>query len=664
MIPPRVTRRGLIASGPIAVSLPAAAAAVDLKTFGAKEGQDVGPALTRALAEAPGMPINLGPGEYRLTSPFVYINRDLPGATRAPGLVLVGAGSQRTFIHCNCPGEAAFEIGQEIPYRFSVGGRLEGFSLVGNSKAPPQDGLRVSGAWNYTLADVWVRGFSGNGLSLPWRHDLRWKLGDFETTAGSKIARRFAKGGFNEEMRIWKLMRIFGPGIPPDTIVDRIIDETTLEMSTPATESGPRTIEVTGNLDAFTSILHIDACAFSHNRGWGIHDGAAQAAILNWQRSEADGNAAGGVYCSGSGWKIDGGSIHGNGGIGLVLERVAGTPLITKVERIEFDSNLGSHVWLKEAVTATFERCRFITHHDPAANRNRPEIGVVIGNTPYKHLVSDVEFKGCQFRATPDSPHRYSAIRFGASGGYRNIQIIDPAWVDKAPQHLLLDNEPAAGANVLVREGGFTRFADRTPRAWAIMERGTAQRIAPGNPVELVFDRAQGDFGSAGATPQAYVSSTATRGSDWLAVATTAGLRPGLPVSDGSGRFVADGRILAVEKNRIRVAAPARTDGDLMLLVGGLSVPYAQLYEIEALACVEGATAGSTVELALTVDGVVRRQTMLAAGPIPRQSLSLRALLPLAAGVRVGLRLSHDGEREIVEVAGATGGNLSIIAAT
>jgi len=654
----------LIATGPLAVSLPAAALAVDLKDFGAKEGNDISPAITRALAEAPGRPIGLGPGEYRLASPFVYINRDLPGASRAPGLVLSGSGSQRTFIHCTGPGEAAFEIGQEVPYRFSVGGRLEGFTLVGNRSAPPQDGLRFSGAWNYTLSDVWVRGFSGNGMSMPWRHDLRWKLGDFETTSGSTIARRFAKGGFNEDMRIWKLMRIFGSGIPPDTIVERIIDETTLEMSKPATESGPRTIEITGNLDAFSSIIHVSECAFSDNRGWGVHDGAAQAAILNWQRSEANGNGAGGVYCSGSGWKIDGGSIAVNGGVGLLVERVAGTPLILKVERIEFDSNLGSHVWLKEAVTATFERCRFITHHDPAAGKNRPEIGVVIGNTPYKHLVSDVELKGCQFRATPDSAHKYSAIRFGAPGGYRNIQIVDPAWVDKAPQHLLLDNEPAAGAHVLVQENGFTRYADRTPRAWAIMERGAVQRIAASAAVELVFDRAQGDFGRGGVTPQSYISTKATRDSDWLAVATTAGLRAGLPVSDGSGRFVADSRILAVEQDRIRVSTAARSDGDLMLLVGGLSVPYAQLYEIDALVCVEGATAGSTIELALVVDGVIRRQAMLAAGPILRQSLSLRALLPLATGARVGLRLTHDGEREIVAMAGATGGSLSIIAAT
>lgn len=609
------------------------------------------------------MSLNLAAGEYRLTSRFVYINRERPGASRAPGLFLRGAGSQRTIIRCSGAGEAGLEIGQEIPYRFSVGGRLEGFTLQGVPSAAPKDGLRLSGAWNYTLSDVWITDFSGNGVSLPWRDDLRWQLGDFETTAGSKIGRRVAKGAFHEDMRIWAGVKIFGPGLEPGTRVERIIDETTLEMSAPAMESGARTIEITGNSDAFSSIIHVSECAFSRNKGWGLHAGAGQAVVLNWQRSEADQNGTGGVFCGGNGWSFDGGSIGGNGGVGLIVDRVGGGPLILKVERIEFDSNVGSHVWLKEINTAEFERCRFISHFEPATKRNRPEIGVVIGNSPATRVVRNLELRGCQFRAPPDGKESYSGIRFGAPGGYQHVEIIDPSWVAKAPHHLLLDSEPAPGANVRVQENGYTRYADRTPRAWAVMERGAPQKIARGAAIELFFDRLQGDLGGM-ATPQLYVAAQASRDSDWLTLPTTAGLRPGLPVSDGAGRFVADGRIVAVEKDRIKVSAPARSDGEFMLLVGGLSVPYGQVYEIDAVVSVEGAAPGSTVELALTIDGVVSRKATLAAGPVLRQTVSLHALLPLVSSVRVGLRLSHDGDREIVAMAGSQGGSLSIIAAT
>jgi hypothetical protein len=655
-----VTRRGLLGASPLAVGLPTAALAVDLKDFGAKEGDDIGPVLTRALAEAPGLPLNLGPGEYRLASRLVYINRERPGASRAPGLVLRGAGSQRTIIRCTGAGDAGLEIGQEIPYRFSVAGHLEGFTLQGVPSAPPQDGLRLSGAWNYTLSDVWITDFSGNGVSLPWRDDLRWQLGDFETTAGSKLARRFAKGGFHEDMRIWGGVRIFGPGLEPGTTVGRIIDETTLEMSAPAKESGARTIEITGNSDAFTSIIHVSECAFSRNRGWGLHAGAGQAVIMSWLRSEADQNGTGGVFCGGNGWSFDGGSIGGNTGVGLLVDRVGGGPLNLRVERIEFDSNVGSHVWLKEINTAKFERCRFISHFEPTTRKNRPEIGFVIGNSPATRVVRNLELIGCQFRAPPDGKENYAGIRFGAPGGYQHVEIIDPAWVAKAPQHVLLESEPAAGAHVRVQENGFTRYADRTPRAWAIMERGAAQKLAARAAIELFFDRLQGNL-AGGATPQEYRVARATAQSDWLAMPTTAGLRPGLPVS--AGRLGIDGRILAVEKDRIRISAAARSDGELRLLVGGLSVPYAQLYEVDALIGVEGAAPGSTLELALTVDGSVTRRAIVPAGPVPRQTLSLRVLLPLPSTARVGLRLSHDGEREIAALAGPLGGSLSIIAA-
>src|SRR5476649_48078 len=98
MLPPLLSRRGIIGgAGLVAASLPTAAPAVDLKDFGARPGQNIAPALAKAVQEGGGAPISIGPGEFRLDTPFTYFNRDrLKTSSRGPGLVLVGSGSHRT----------------------------------------------------------------------------------------------------------------------------------------------------------------------------------------------------------------------------------------------------------------------------------------------------------------------------------------------------------------------------------------------------------------------------------------------------------------------------------------------------------------------------------------------------------------------------------------
>lgn len=670
MLPPLLTRRGVIASGGIvAASLPFDAAGVDLKDFGAQEGKDIAPALNRALQEGGGAPIHIGPGEFRLESPFVYHNREkLGSSSRVAGLVLVGSGARRTVIECKAQGGAGIEVEQELPYRFTVGGRLEGFTLTGNPKAPNQDGLRLSGAWNYLISDVEVIGFTGHGLSLPWREDLHWELGGVEIVADSRIAkRRIDIGGFHEDMRIWGGLRIFGHGIAPGATISRLIDETTLELSAPATDSGTRTVELVGNPDAFTSIVEIHRSAFMDNDGWGLWGGAGVGATVTWVESQVARNKMGGVFCGGNGWSFFGGEIDNSDGVGLLVDRVpgGGVPVMLKVERIEFDSNTGGHVWLKEILTATFEQCRFISHYAPDRRLHRPEIGLIIGNNPTTRVTRNVELKGCQFRAPPVGPEKYAGISFGASGSYRHVDIIDPVWIARAPQHRLFDNEPDLDANVRVREDGLTSYAGRTARAWAILERRADQRIAPGRMTELLFDQVQGTL-AGGAGEQRLVRARATANGTRLELEEEApGIKPGMPISDASGRALIGGtRILAAQGRQIEISAPATANGEFSALVGGLGIPYAQLYEIEACVTVEGAVAGSAIDLALAVNGQIVRKCTAAAAGIPRQTATIRALLPLAAGVRVSLLLEHDGPRDIVATQGAEGGALSLIAAT
>jgi hypothetical protein len=665
MRPPFLTRRGMIGGAGIAASVPVRASGVDLKEFGGRPGEDIGAALSRALEQGEGAPINIGPGEFHLETPFVYRtwNR-LPYSSRAPGLILIGSGSQRTIIDCMARGEAAIEIAQDSAYRFTVGGRLEGFTLRGNPKAPHQDGLRLSGAWNYTISDVEVTGFTGNGLSMPWREDLHWKLEDIEIVSGSKIARRRTKDGFSDATGLIGGLRMFGPGIAPGTAISRLVDETTLEMSVPATKSSIQTLEFVGNSDAFQSIVDLTRCRFVANEGWGLWGGAGIGADVSWFRTEVALNEAGGVFCGGSGWNLSGGAIFSNGGVGLLVDRVSSCPMLLNVERMEFDGNSSAHVWLKEVSTATFEHCRFISHYDSSEHRHRPETGLIVGNTPATRVARGIELKGCQFRSPPNEPSNYSAIRFGSPGGYHHVDIIEPGWITRASHHRLFQEEPDPGANVLVREDGATSFASSAARAWAVMERRSSQKIAPGRMVDLIFDRLQGDL-AGNASAQRFVLARAVRGSNEIELKEPVpALKVGEPVLDTTGGFVADGSSILVASGRqLQISSLATASGEFGILIGGLRVPYAHVYEIDASVTLEGAGAGVAVELALTVNGRIARKSTLAAGAVSRQTATMRALLPLEAGVRVGLRVGQDGPTEITAVSGPEGGGFSIIVA-
>lgn len=667
MLPPFLTRRRMIGSTSIiTAALPTAAQGVDLKDFGAREGQNIAPALSRALEAGGGAPIFIGPGEFHLDTAFVYRNRDkFESSSRAPGLILIGSGSRRTVINCTAAGEAAIEVAQERPFRFTLGGRLEGFTLNGNPRAAKQDGIRLSGAWNYTITDVEVTGFTGNGLSIPWREDLHWELKDVEIVAGSKQARRSRKGGLSDAVALHGGLRIFGEGIATGATIERMIDENTVEMSAPATQSGTRSLRFVGNVDAFQSLVEVRFCRFLANRGWGLWGGAGIAALITWEGTEAALNGTGGVFCGGNGWNIAGGAIYSNEGVGLVVDRVSGGPTMLNVERIEFDSNKGGHVWLKEIRTASFERCRFISHYLPSERSHVPEVGFIIGNSPATRLAHGVILKGCQFRAPPDEPAPYSAIRFGATGGYRHIEVLDSPWITRAPHHRLFEGEPDPATNVLVREDGVTTYASRTARAWAILEKGPAQRIGPNASVELLFERLQGSL-AGGASVQRILKAKAVAGSNQLELnEAVRGLKAGLPVTAlGADALAQDSTIVGIQGKSIQISTAATTGGEFELLVGGLRTPYAQVYEIDASVTLEGVTPGSTIELAVTVAGQIVRKSILAAGTSSRQSATIRALLQIPAGARIGLTLRQDGRADVSAIAGPLGGALSMIAAT
>jgi hypothetical protein len=667
MAPPVFRRRNvLVGSGVVAASFPTVARAIDLADLGAQPGEDISAALARGLREGDGAPLALGPGVFKLASPLVYSNEDrLLKSSRAPGLVLLGSGQRSTVIEFTGDGAAAIQVTQRHPYRFTLGGRLEGFTLKGNPRAAQQDGIRLSGAWNYNLKNLDVVDFGGHGLSIPQRDDLRWELDHVELKAGSPILRRSVKPGFSDDSGLVGGMQVFGPGVPAGAVIARIIDENALQMSAPASESGEQSLQFVGNPDAFESIVEVADCRFLNNRGWGVWGGAGVAATISWTRSEAALNHSGGVFCAGNGWLFQGGAIYSNTGIGLVVDRVFGGPQILKAERVEFDSNSEAHVWLKEISTAVFERCRFLSHYFPDQKANRPEIGLIIGNDPATRLTRGVELKGCQFRAPPNNAANFAGIRFGAPGSYRNIEFVDCPWIARAPHHRFFDNDPHPSGGIAVREEGVTARADRTQRAWTVMEKNSSQKIPSGERVQVLFERVQGAL-AGGASAHRIVRAAATQdNAEFRLDATQDGLKPGMPVTEYGGTSLPpDSVIVVAQGDRLQASSTSSRNGDLRLLVGGLRIPYSQPYRIDATLEVTGATPATTLELALTVDGRLTRRTIVPGSAIERQTLSLQVLLPLERGARIDLHLRHDAPGEIVVSGSPAAGTLSLIAAT
>ncbi len=660
-----LTRRGALAAG---VAAPAAALAepVRLADFGIREGMDIGPALQRAIDATGGAPVVVPAGRYRIETPVVVKagargRGDDLSVSRQPGPTIVGAGTKRTTIDCAVTGGAPFMIDQARPYAFTVDSRIEGMTLNGVAGVAGQDGIRLSGAWGCTLEDVEIVGFSGHGVSAPWREDLGWTLTGIVLEAGSTLARRAA--GLGTVTGVTAGHRVRGPGIAPDTRVARMVDYTTIELTRPADASMVSDLLFVGNSDAFQTILTTRACRFVGNRGWGIHGGAAIGLTLEWIACEAQGNRAGGLYCAGTGWRLSGGAVYDNGidgGCGLKVERVWGSPAMLRIDNIEFDSNYGTQVWLKDAHTVAFTQTRFISHYYDDTRDIRAPAGVTLGDPGGQGAATRVRFDQCHFRSPLVPPGAYACVRFGRRGTYDAIDLTDSFWISRQPGHRFFESPPASDATVTVREAGRVVFASRPTRVAIVLEKAERQAIPPGVATEIVFDRMVA--GDAPSTParessiEVDVSGIRATGID---VAAPRRALPVVAVAD-QGAFAsatiapADGTGWGLSS-----AVPA---GRHRVVVGGAVAPHGDVYEIEASLTLEGGSLQAVARLAVTVGDRVRRQmswTLTGAAPT---TISIRAVVPVSAEARIGLRLWHDAAASVTVVGGPESGGFSVLA--
>ena len=673
MIPPRrrslLGRRGVLAAG---VASPAVALAdpVRLADFGIQEGKDIGPALQRAIDATGGAPVVIGPGRYRIETPVVVKagargRADDLSVSRQPGPTILGAGTKRTLIDCAVPGGAPFTIDQARPYAFTVDGRIEGMTLNGVAGVAGQDGLRVSGAWNYTFADLELLGFSGHGLHAPWREDLRWTLDGVQIEAGSRLARRTTGAGFGTASGVTGGSRVHGAGIEPGTKIVRMVDSVTIELSTPATATTTAALEFVGNSDAFQSIVSAQGCRFAHNRGWGIRGGAGIGLILSWAGCEAQLNRSGGVYCAGNAWRLSGGAIYDNGidgGCGLMVEKAWGTPQLLEVDGIEFDSNHRTQVWLKDVRSARFTQSRFISHYYPGEKANRAPVGVTIGNPDGEGAAVSVRFDQCHFRSPLVPAADYSCVRFGRRGTYDVVDLVEPFWISRRLEHRWFEAPPHPDARVAMRAGGQTVLATTPGRAASVLEKSSDQVVRPGQWTEVVFDRLA--YTSSGATGQRVAQIDLVAGVAVAERGTLAAMaREGEPVTDlDDGGAIETGARIGIDGDRVVLSRPARAGGIKPLVVGGVATTYGGLVDIEASFTVVGAGAGRTCRVAVTFDGAHRREWSEPLAGTGRQTIHVRATVPVDSGIRVGLRIRVDGDAPVGIVGGVAAGGFSVVA--
>ena len=464
---------------------------IDLRDFTPRgDGSaDDGPAIQRAIEQAAGRAIWVPPGRYLVETPIRYVGQV---NRHAPGLQLIGAGQGNTIFDCRVAGGPALFIDQAAPYFFTKNGRIEGIRFAGQPGTPGQEGIRVSGAWDYRLANVQIDGFSSHGISAPWRDDLTWPMEGIETEKGSPIIH--SRGGFITSGAVYSATHVSGPRIPKGTSISRIVDDKTIILSQPATETGGGTLRFVGNSDAFQSILHIEDTSIVRNGGWGIWGRAAVGLICRMWNIDVGLNKGGGIYCGGNAWRIVGGSITDNGadgGCGFMAERITGPPEILHIEAIEFDGNYNANLWLRACSAATVYHCRFISHYQPAENAIRAPVGVVIGDPAGEALriARDISIDECVFRAQYSYTHAYTGIRLGAPESYSNIDILDPYWLTLSAGHHKIEGNPATGSFVHMRKTAAPPSRSDAPRALGVLEKTVDQKLARGRAIQIAFER-------------------------------------------------------------------------------------------------------------------------------------------------------------------------------
>jgi len=140
----------------------------DVRHYGAiGDGRtDASVAILEAIAATHGGPIVFPTGTFLITQSIVWSS--LPAGDHNPGLRMTGAGPGKTIFDCQVANGACIDIRQPKTFLFSKDGLISGIELRGNfAKIANQTGLQVRGAWDYTLEDLVIRGFSGDGIRCP-----------------------------------------------------------------------------------------------------------------------------------------------------------------------------------------------------------------------------------------------------------------------------------------------------------------------------------------------------------------------------------------------------------------------------------------------------------------------------------------------------------------
>jgi hypothetical protein len=599
---------------------------ISVRMFGAKgDGStDDTAAIQTAFDVAAGAEVRIPAGTWLITRTLQFRS---PRGRHGTGLKLVGEGMDATILDCRVPDGPALNIAQAEAYHFGKGGLIRDIEFLGRNSAPGrhQHGIAVSGAWLYRFERVLIEAFRGHGLMSDFVSDRGLRYSNVDLVGGSNLARRPKDGGFRATIIPGEV--IAGDGIAPETYVERVVDDYTLQMTRPALQDRHSTLNIWGkNPDGQQTVLLAQDCRFMRNGGWGIHGNVGVGFSLTLIDCEINGNKAGGIRTDGF-LDVYGGAVAFNGtndgkGVGILLDAAtnSGTHR-ARIEAVEIDGNKEVNLWLRRVRYVQVIRCRFNAAENDQADRQFPRVSVRLGDADAS-LARTVEFVQNMFRADYGKFRPHTAFEIPDGAQVDNLDVRDSffwgAWSDA--HHTRYSIGKLANTDALIRfdEEGRLAIGLPAPVSYCAQLRtgaGYGVSLAPGATAIVQFASARSNLPkSAMAWPMtAAVSLSTTAGSPEVAIDSLPNqhVTPGMPLLLLGEPLAFDGPAAV---RVIRVASAGKA-GLLTLeraepatrkaaaIAGGVACPYDGYFTVEVLVDVLAAGNAQPVVLTLLADG-------------------------------------------------------------
>jgi hypothetical protein len=636
---------------------------LNVRMFGAAgDGKtDDTAAIQAAMDAAAGAELRIPAGTWLVSRTLHFRS---PAGRHSTGLKLVGDGMMATTIDSRVADGPLLSIEQARAYAFGKGGLIRDIEFLGlNAPAGRnQHGIVMSGAWLYHFERLTIRSFKGHGVLVPFMTDRGFVYTDVDIVAGSKTAHR-PKGTFPHT--VLGAETILGDGIEPGTLVDRVVDDETITMTKPATQSGRVSLDIFGrNPDGQQTLLFAEDCRIIWNDGWGVYGSIGVGFSLTLRDCEVGVNKTGGIRTDGY-LEMHGGSVGVNGtndgkGIGILLESddYSGAHR-AHIEGVEIDGNKEVNLWLRRVRFAQVVRCRFNASEWDKLGVQFPKVSIRLGDRDGS-AATTVEFDQNMVRA--DGRHLWPHTGFEIPDGAVVDNVVARntlfwgGWSEEHHTKFHIGKLANQDAQVRFDEEGRLSRGTAVPVQYFAQLQGLPEgdRQIPAA-VALVLP-----FGSvlcsqprlAANWPIAKIEATAVSADgDELRLETPPrhALVRGMPVlilrqpdTLDPAAISSMATVVAVTNGTVaKLDRPVGASGRVAALAGGATCPYASYFAVDVTVDMQASDKAQEVAMTLLVDGKPWRTENsqlhgLSSGETVR--LSVTGSWPAGAALHVGVR--------------------------